>query len=115
MVNLSFGDMIVIRWSSTFDKREGLRGLTNQSYNFGQLKALGFWDEFVNYFRMAENVIKLDPDPIDLGLMATLAIITADRDLYKKADRIHIYPVQEHVARLLKTKCDLQGMVVAFY
>ena len=109
MTKLSYGDMIVIRWSSTFDRTEGLRGLTNRSYNFDQLKALGFWKDFQQYFQMTQRLIAANPDPIDLGLVGGLAIITSDRDLYKLPDRAHIYPIQEHLARLLKAKCDLEG------
>ena len=111
MTKLSYGDMIVIRWSSTLHgpRSEELRGLTNRAYNFDQLKALGFWKDFQQYFQMTKRLIEADPDPIDLGLMSGLAIMTSDRDLYKEPDRSYIYPIQEHLARLLKAKCDLQG------
>ena len=109
MTKLSYGDMIVIRWSSTFDQSKMLRGLTNRSYNFDQLKALGFWKDFQLYFQMTKRLIEANPDPIDLGLVSGLAIITSDRDLFKLPDRCYIYPIQEHLARLLKAKCDLQG------
>ena len=109
MVNLSFGDMIVVRWCATFDRQSSLRGLTNRTYNFSQLKALGFWEHFQSYFKMTRNLLKAKLDAADLGIVATLVIITADRALLNERDRVVIYQVQEHLARILKAKCDLEG------
>ena len=86
MIHLSYGELIVIRWSTTFDNQNGLRGLTNKSYNFDQLKALGFWDDFTTYFGMSRRMIEKHLDPVDLGLMAALSIISTGRCTYVKRD-----------------------------
>lgn len=115
MVHLSYGEMIVIRWSTTFDKENGLRGLTNRSYNFDQLKALGFWEDFTTYFGMSKRMIEKHLDSIDLGLMAALAIISTGRSTYNKRDFEILNSTANYLGRLLHAKCLRQGVPTKFY
>ena len=115
IVHLSYGEMIVIRWSTTFDKNNGLRGLTNKSYNFDQLKALGFWEDFTTYFGMSRKMIEKHLDSVDLGLMAALAIISTGRVSYIKRDFEILCSTANYLGRLLHAKCLRQGLPTKFY
>ena len=112
MAIASYGELIVIRWAQATSQSNGvflIDGMSGSNFSQENLKELGLYKGFMQYYRVTRKLKALNPDSQDLALLSALAVLTCDRGVPIPPDQAAlIYRLQESIGETLHRKCRIE-------